>query len=91
MVTDVEVVTAAVVTVKVAVVAPAGTVTLAGTVATEVRLLESVTTIPPAGAGPVSVTVPIDGLPPRTLSGLRDKDDSVGALTIKVACRVVLW
>ena len=43
--------------VNVAVVAPAGTVIEARTWATDVRLLVNVTTIPPAGAGPVNVTV----------------------------------
>src|SRR4051812_44596850 len=47
-------------TVKLAEVARAGTVTVAGTVAAEVLLLESVTTSPPAGAAPVRVTVPVD-------------------------------
>jgi hypothetical protein len=64
IVTDVEEVTVLVVIGNVAVVAPAATVTLAGTVATEVRLLESVTTIPPAGAGPFNVSVPVDEFPP---------------------------
>lgn len=44
--------------VKVALVWPLATVTLAGTVATLVLLLESVTTTPPEGAAPESVTVP---------------------------------
>jgi hypothetical protein len=44
--------------VKVALVAPAGTVTLAGTVATAVLLLDRVTTVPPDGAGLFNVTVP---------------------------------
>jgi FlaG/FlaF family flagellin (archaellin) len=44
-----------------AVVAPPGTVTLAGTVATEVRELVSVTEAPAAGAGPERKTVPIEG------------------------------
>jgi hypothetical protein len=84
-----EEVTVAVVIGNVAVVAPAATVTLAGTVATEVRLLDSVTTIPPAGAGPFSVTVPVDGFPPCTVLGLRVRVDNVGALTVRVARRVV--
>lgn len=46
-------------TVKVAEVAPAGTVTDVGTVATAVLLEVSVTTVPPVGAGPVRVTVPL--------------------------------
>lgn len=54
------VVTVFVATVKVAVVFPDVTVTLLGTVATDVKLLESVTTVPLAGALPFSVTVPVD-------------------------------
>jgi len=51
MVTGVEAVTAKVVTVKDALVAPTGTVTLAGTVATAVLLLERETRAPPVRAG----------------------------------------
>ena len=64
---------------KVALVAPAATVTLAGTVAAAVLLLASVTTIPPAGAGALRVTVPVEDVPPVTLAGLRLRADRVGA------------
>ena len=43
---------------------PAATVTLAGTVAMAVLLLASVTNVPPAGALPVRVIVPTEGVPP---------------------------
>ena len=73
------------VTVKVAVVAFAATVTLAGTWAAAVLLLDRVTTAPPAGAGPSSVTVPVDELPPRTELGLKLTALSTAAVTVKVA------
>ena len=77
MVTVVTLATAPVVIVKVALVAPAATVTLAGTCAAVVLLLVSVTVAPPLGATPLNVTVPVDELPPVTLVGLtviEDKD-----------------
>jgi hypothetical protein len=70
MVTEVDEPTALVLTVKLALVAPAATVTLAGTVATPVLLLDRLTTTPPLGAAALSVTVPVDELPPVTLDGL---------------------
>ena len=70
--------TEVVVIVKVAVVAFAATVTLAGTCAAEVLLLDSVTTAPPAGAGPVRVMVPVEAVPPVTAGGLRLTDETVG-------------
>src|SRR5437763_9363354 len=75
MVALVEVVTAVVLTVKLPVVVPAGTVTLAGTVAAPVLLLRD-TTAPPAGAAPVSTTTPCELLPPTTLAGLTDNEDN---------------
>ena len=82
-------VTAAVAIGNVAVVVPAGTLTDAGTTATDVRPLDSATTIPAAGAGPFRVTVPTDGFPPFTLVGSRMSDVNMGAATVKVARRVV--
>ena len=75
-----------VLTVKVAVVAPAATVTLAGVVAAEL-LSESDTTAPPVGAAAVSVTVPVEDVPPVTDVGLTVTDCSAApaGLTVKVA------
>src|SRR5437879_13448751 len=86
--------TGLVLTVKVALVALPGTVTLAGTLATPGLLLDRLTTAPPLGAGPLSVTVPVEELPPVTLVGLRLSDESVGGLgvTVRVLALVVaLW
>ena len=59
---------------KLAVVAPCGTVTDGGTVA-DALLLERVTTTL-AVAAPVSVTVPVDEFPPITLVGFTESEDS---------------
>ena len=76
--------------VNVALVAPLGTVTFAGTLATEVLLLDSDTSAPPAGAGPVSVTVPVEGLPPTTLDGftVRELNPAATGVTVRGAVRV---
>jgi hypothetical protein len=63
--------TALVVTVKVRLVAPAATVTLAGTLATG-ESSERATTVPPDGAAALSLTVPVEELPPTTVVGLSD-------------------
>ena len=60
--------TGVVVTVNVAVVAPAATLTDAG-VCAEALLDPSVTLAPPDGAGPVNVMVPVDESPPMTDAG----------------------
>ncbi|HQQ76690.1 MAG TPA: hypothetical protein PLB01_05000 [Thermoanaerobaculia bacterium] len=59
-------------TVNVAVAVPAATVTLEGTVAAAVLELARYTISPPAGAGPLRVTVPVEVVPPTTVVGLSD-------------------
>jgi hypothetical protein len=86
-VTEVDAVTTLVVTGNVALVAPAGTVTLPGTEATDDLLLDSVTTAPPAGAGAYSFTVPVEGFPPTTLDGLTVTEDNP-RLTVRVVVLV---
>jgi hypothetical protein len=79
MVTVVDAVTALVFTGNVALVAPAGTATLEATLAAPL-LLESATCAPPAGAGPLSVNVPVeDCTPPITLVGFNVSEERVGA------------
>ena len=69
--------TALALTVNVALVAPAATVTLEGTLAAVVLLLESVTCAPPVGAGPLRVTVPVEEFPPVTLVGFSESEERV--------------
>jgi hypothetical protein len=78
IVTELDEPTALVLTVKLALVVPPATVTLAGTVATPVLLLDRLTTAPPPGAAALNVTVPVEELPPVTLDGLRLNEDRVG-------------
>src|SRR5437016_5800339 len=92
MVTEVVVDTGLVLTVKVALVALPGTVTLAGTLATPGLLLDMLTTAPPLGAGPLLVRVPLEGAPPVSLIALRLCDESVRALawTVKLLALVAV-
>jgi hypothetical protein len=79
--------------VNVAVVAPAGTITVPGAVAAFVLLLANVTNVPPAGAGPFSVTVPVEFPtigPPMTLFGFSVSEATVGGRTVSSAVRVPL-
>jgi hypothetical protein len=90
IVTLVVVATLAVVTVNVALVAPTGTVTLAGVVA-DALLSDKVTTAPPVRAGVSKVTVPVEEppeLPPVTVVGLMVNVVSAGGLMVRVAVRV---
>ena len=76
---------------NVAVLLPASTVTEAGTVAELVSLLERVTTTSPAGAMPVSVTVPeLFCTPPFTIVGLSFIRDTTGAFTVRLAALFTL-
>jgi hypothetical protein len=59
-----------VVAVNVPLVAPATSVTLPGTAATPVLLLDSATSAPPDGAELDKVSVPVEVAPPVTLVGL---------------------
>src|SRR5207244_10363870 len=69
MVAELGLVCTFVVTLNVALVAPAATVTLAGTVATAVLLLLSVTCVPPLGAAAPRLTVPCAVAPPTIDDG----------------------
>ena len=72
-------------TVNIALVNPAGTVTLDGTVASEGLLLESATVTPPAGAGPLRVTVPVEEPPPVVLDGFSASEERTAGSTVIVA------
>jgi len=76
--------TVEVVAVNVAVVAPAATVTLAGTV-TEAAPDERATGRPPVGAAPLMVTVPVELAPPATVAGLKLSAEITGELTVSTA------
>ena len=91
MMSAVSLATALVVMMNVAVVAPAATVTLAGTCAADTLLLESVTTAPPVCAGPVRVAVPVDEVPPITEVGLTltELRLTAGAVTVRPAVCVL--
>ena len=74
---------------NVALVAPAGMMTLEGTLAAPL-LLESSTCAPPVSAGPLSVTVPVEGDPPITLIGLSAIEESVAEPGVTVSEAVLV-
>jgi len=76
---------AVVLTMKLAELAPPATVTLEGGLALLGLLLESVTTIPPNGAGPLKRTVPVEGEPATTVVGFKVRESNAGGLTASVA------
>lgn len=73
---------------KVPLVLPAATVNEFGSVA-DVALLERETVIPPVGAAPVRVTVPVAAVPPATLVGLTETDE-IDKVTAGVIVRVAV-
>ncbi len=76
--------TATVVAVNVALDAPAGMVKLDGTVTADELLLRE-TTVPPAGAGPLIVAVPVDDAPPATVAGFITRAVNFGAVMVSVS------
>jgi hypothetical protein len=72
-------------TVNVPVLAPEGTVTLGGTVATFVAEDASARTRPPAGAFPIIATVAVDTVPPTRLNGLRETKPRMAGSTVSTA------
>lgn len=72
------------VTTKVVAVEFAGTVTVEGTVATALLLLESAITAPPEGAGPLRVTVAVEVAPPVTVVGFNATEIAEGGFTVNV-------
>jgi hypothetical protein len=80
--------TVVVATLNVAELAPASTVTLAGTITFVGLLLASATTKPPTGAAWLKVTVPTEFDPPTTVVGFNIIPESVAGaagLTVSVA------
>jgi hypothetical protein len=89
MLEDCALLTSLVVMVKVALVDPAGTVTLAGTVATAGLSLVRSITKPPEGAAALSLTVPVAELPPITSTGATLSEESdVADVGVREAERV---
>ena len=81
MVAEVAAVTEVLVTVKLALLAPAATVTLAGT-PVALELSASDTVAPPLGAAALKLTVPVEVLPPTTLPGLSETAVSVAPVVV---------
>jgi len=89
IVTVVDLETPPVETVNVAVVAPPATVTVAGTMAMELEEAKA-TDVPPTGAEPVKVTVPVDDCPPVTAAGVSVRLAIVAGTMVRVADLVIV-
>jgi hypothetical protein len=70
-------------TVNVTLVLPAGTVIEAGRVA-RLLLLANITRVPPLGAAPVKVTVPVTDVPPVVVVGASETKESAVVVTAAV-------
>ena len=85
IVEEVETRTTNVLTLNEPLLAPAGMITLDGTLAAPL-LLVSATCAPPAGAGPLRVAVPVeDSRPPTTLVGFTVNERRTGATGVTVS------
>jgi hypothetical protein len=71
---------------KVMLESPAGIVTEPCVWATEGVSLESDTIIPPIGAGPFNLTVPVEFFPPATLVGDKVTEETADGLTVNGSC-----
>lgn len=78
-----------VVTGKVTLVLPAGTMIVGATRATDALAVVRLSGKPPGAARPFSVTVPVDGVPPMRLAGLRVTELSEGGMTVRNVVTVV--
>jgi hypothetical protein len=78
IVTVVELDVALVDTGNAAIVNPAAMLTLGGTVATEVLLLDKEKTAPPLGAGALRMISPVEVFPPFTLVGFNVSENEIG-------------
>ena len=89
IITAVAAVTPLVLAAKSALVAFAATVTLAGTCPAALSLVSD-TAMPPVGAGPLRVTVPVEEFPPITLIGFSVTDDNVETAVTARATVIVM-
>src|SRR5438046_1180807 len=87
MLTAVSDTTGIVVIEKVAVVVPSARSKLSGTVAAALLLL-SETVVPPDGAKPLKVIVPLEDVPPVRLAGASFTDFTIGCFTVSVSVLV---
>lgn len=85
IVSDLFVATASVVTVKVAVVEPAGTITEAGTEADGSLEVRFTVIEVPVGGAPFRVTVPVETIPPTTVVGANVTLATVGGVIVRFA------